>query len=183
MAGGVSGLEGTPSSVVRGVGAAAADVVAQAAEFVAALARGEGQSASAAQAQAIAARAASLSVSNELAFTRAWRELDASIKGQRDEFELTRALERAGDVPLQVCLVARDLTLLAAQLAEGAMSARATDLCGVAQLAAGACSSAALLVRANVRMSADDPRRSRADATMTEATATARRVLEDLTSR
>jgi formiminotetrahydrofolate cyclodeaminase len=166
--------------VVRGVGALAADMVAHGAELVAVLARQAGQGAAAAQAHSIHARAAALSVSNELAFTRAVRELDASIGGQGDEFELTRALARAAGVPLQVCQVASDLVLLAAELAAGSLSGRAADLAGVAQLASGACSATACLVRANLTVGHEDPRRTQADVTAVAATEAARRLLDDL---
>src|SRR4051812_13203306 len=117
-------------------------------------------------------------MSNELAYTRASRELDAAVGGAGDEFELARALERAAGIPLSVCLVASDLVMLSSALAEGPMSAYATDLCGVAQLASGACRTAGLLVKANLAVSDDDSRRSRSDAAVTAASAAASRLLE-----
>jgi formiminotetrahydrofolate cyclodeaminase len=165
--------------VVRGVGALAADLVAQAAELVAVLARQAGQGASAGQAERILARASALSVSNELAFTRAARALEASNSGgQADELALSRSLADAVEVPLQVCQVASDLVRLAAQLATGPMSQRWADLCGVAQLAAVACDTAALLVRANLGADPADPRHSLADETAAAATAAAQRLRE-----
>jgi formiminotetrahydrofolate cyclodeaminase len=155
-------------------------LVAQAAELVVVLARQAGQSASAAHAGRIGARAVALSVSNELAFTRASRELDASIGGEAEEVALTPALADALEVPLRVCQVASDLVLLAAELAAGPMSQRRADLCGVAQLAAGACDAAALLVRANLTVGPTDSRRSLAEQTVTAASAAARRLSQEL---
>lgn len=164
--------------VVRGVGALAADSVAQAAELVAVLARQAGQGTSAGQAERILARASALSVSNELAYTRASRALDASNSDQADEFTLSRSLADAVEVPLRICQVASDLVLLAAQLATGPMSQRYADLCGVARLAAGASDAAALLVRANPTVGPDDPRRSLAEETSNAANAAAQRLCE-----
>ncbi len=170
---------GSSTLVVRGVGALAADAVAQAAELTAALARQAGQREVSARAQAILARAAALSVSNELAFTRASRELDASSSGQGDELELGRALERAADVPLQVCEAASDLVALTAGLAAGAMSDRKADLAGIALLAAGACTATAHLVGANAGIGGHDPRHVHADALASAADASARRMLDE----
>ena len=108
----VSVERGVAPLVARGVGALAADTVAQCAELIALLARQAGMGAYAAQAVRIHARASSLAVSNELAFTRASRELEASIGGQGDEFALTQALAGAVEVPLRVCQAASDLVLL-----------------------------------------------------------------------
>jgi hypothetical protein len=177
----VSGAQaGGTHLVVRGVGALAADLVAQTAELVGVLARQAGQGESAAEAGRIGARAAALSVSNELAFTRASRELDASISGEGEEVALTPALADAVEVPLRVCQVASDLVLLAAELAAGPLSQRRADLCGIAQLAAGACDAAALLVCANSTVGRTDPRRSRAEQTVTAANAAARRLSQDV---
>jgi formiminotetrahydrofolate cyclodeaminase len=174
-------MKPTPATVtVRGVGALAAGIVAQAGELVAVLARQAGQGASAAQAERIVARASALSVMNEHAFTRASYELDASIGGRGDEFALTQALARAVEVPLGVCEVASDLVLLAADLAEGPLGQHRADVCGAAQLAAGACRTAALLIRVNLTVGAADPRRSQADVVSTAADYTARRMLEEL---
>jgi hypothetical protein len=166
--------------VVRGVGALAAEIVAQAAELVAVLARQAGHGPSAAQAARIQARAAALAVLNEQAFSVASRELDASIGGEGDEFALTQALARSVEVPLDICRVASDLVLLCAELADGPLSARGPDLCGAAQLGVGACNAAGLLVRANLTVGAADARRGRADVISTTADRTARRMLEGL---
>jgi formiminotetrahydrofolate cyclodeaminase len=166
--------------VVRGVGALAAEIVAQAAELVAVLARQAGDGASAAQASRIQARASALAVLNEQAFSLASRELDASIGGEGDELSLSLALARSVDVPLDVCTVASDLVLLCAELADGSLSARAPDLCGAAQLGVGACNAAGLLVDANLTVGPGDARSSRADVISTTADRTARRMLEDL---
>jgi hypothetical protein len=171
---------GAATFAVRGVGALAAETVEQNAELVATLARQAGLGAATAQAEHIRARAGRLSLRNELAFTRAARELDASIEGRGDEFALTQALAGAVEVPLEVCEVANDLVLLATELAEGPLSQRAADLCGSACLSAGACDTAALLVRANLAVGAADPRRSLAVQTATAATTSARRLCEAL---
>jgi formiminotetrahydrofolate cyclodeaminase len=177
----VSGVPaGATRLVVRGVGSLSADSIALAAELVAVLSRQAGHGASAAQAERIHARATALSASNELAFTRASRELDASISGEGDEFALTQALAGAVEVPLAVCQAANDLVLLAAELAAGTLSQRCADLCGAAQLAAGACDAAALLVRANLTVGPADERRSRAEQTSIAARAAARRMCEEL---
>jgi formiminotetrahydrofolate cyclodeaminase len=177
----VSGVSAGPERlVVRGVGALAADSVAQAAELVAVLSRQAGQGSGAAQAERIRVRAAALSVSNEVAFTRASRELDASSSGEGDELALTQAVAGAIEVPLAVCQAAHDLVLLAAELASGPLSERRVDLCGAAQLAAGACDAAALLVRASLAVGPADGRRSRAEQTSTAARTATRRLCEDI---
>jgi hypothetical protein len=168
--------------IARGVGALAADTVAQCAELLALLARQAGVGAYAAQAVRIHARASSLAVSNELAFTRASRELAASIGGQGDEFALTQALAGAVEVPLRVCQAASDFVLLAVELAAGPLSHRSADLCGSAQLAAGACDAAALLVRTNLTVGDDDARRSLADQISTAAGFSVRRLCEEVVS-
>jgi hypothetical protein len=165
---------------VRGVGALAAEIVERAAALVAVLARQAGEGADAAQAMRMAARASALSALNAQAFARASSELDASIGGRGDEFALTQALAQSVEVPLGICDVATDVVLLARVLAEGPLSDRSADLCGVAQLAAAACGTAALLVRVNLAMAPDDPRRSRADMVSTTAEHAARRMREEL---
>jgi hypothetical protein len=168
--------------VVRGVGAVAAEMVAQAAELVAVLARQAGHSARAADARSISARASGLSVSNEIAFVRASRELHGARAGRGDESDLAHALANAADVPLRVCEIASELVLLACGLATGPLSSCAADLAGVAQLADGACSAAALLVSANSVLDVEDPRRARAHATAAAATAASRRLIAQLTA-
>jgi formiminotetrahydrofolate cyclodeaminase len=169
-----------PALVVRGVGSLAADSVAEAAGLLVVLARQAGQGAAAAQAAQIQARSAALSVSNELAFTRATRQLDASLSGQGDEFALTRALAGAVEVPLSVCRVAGDLVHLAADLASGPMPDRCADLCGIAVIATGASDAAALLVRANLAVGPTDDRRSAAQQLATAAATVTRRLCEEL---
>jgi hypothetical protein len=160
--------------VVRGVGALAADAVAQAAELVAGLARAAGLAEAQTQAAQMHARASALSVSNELAFTRASRELAAHA----GRSALSPAQSGAVDVPLEVCVVASDLVALAGALAAGPLSTRRADLCGVAQLAAGACDTAALLVRGNAVIDPGDERRGRAQQMATTARAAAGRLRE-----
>jgi hypothetical protein len=168
---------------VRGVGALAAEIVERAAELVAVLARQTGEGAAAAQAVRMASRASALSALNEDAFALASSELDASIGGRGDEYALTQALARSVEVPLDICDVATDVVLLARVLAEGALSDRSADLCGVAQLAAAACRTAALLVRVNLTVAPDDPRHSRADMASTAAEDAVRRMLEQLVEK
>ena len=110
---------GAGTQVVRGVGALAAETLAEAAALVAAFARQAGQGSPAARAESIGARASALSLSNEMAFARASRQLDAAEHGQADDAALARARASAAEVPLQVCQVASDLVVLAADLASG----------------------------------------------------------------
>lgn len=161
---------------MRGVGALAADAVAQAAELVVALARHAGLAEPQGRAAQIHARASALSVSNELAFTRALREQEAAA-GSR---EPSRAQSGAVEVPLAICQVASELVQLAATLASGPLARRKADLCGIALLAAGACDTAALLVRANVVIPQDDDRRDRAEQISAEARAGAGRLRAEL---
>ena len=152
----------TSTQVVRGVGALAAETVAEAAALVATLARQAGQSAATAEAEGIRARSSALSVSIELVYTRASRELATSNRGHSDQASLAQTLANAADAPLRVCQLARNLVLLATDLATGALPERRSDLSGVVQLAAGACACAALLVQVNRALDAHDPRWIRA---------------------
>jgi hypothetical protein len=173
---------GAGTQVVRGVGALAAETLAEAAALVAALARQAGQAGPAVRAERIGARASALSVSNELAFARASRRLDAADHAPADDAALARARASAADVPLQVCQAASDLVVLAAELASGPMAERRLDLWGVVQLAAGACSCAALLVCANAALDADDARCVQARQAESAAGAAARRFLDQATT-
>ena len=69
---------------------------------------------------------------------------------------------------------------LAATLASGPLARRRPDLCGIAQLAAGACDTAALLVRANAVIPQDDERRDRAEQISAAARAAALRLRAEL---
>lgn len=162
--------------VVRGVGALAADSVMQAAELVVALSREARLGEPEAQAARIHARASALAVSIEVAFTRASRERQSTAGDPGGAPELSQAQARAVELPLEVCQLAGDLVALAGALAAGPMSARRTDLYGVAQLAAGACNAAALLVAANSTLAPTDERRRRAEQTSTAADAEAQRM-------
>jgi hypothetical protein len=166
--------------VVRGVGALAADSVMQAAELVVALSRDARLVEPEAQAARIHARSAALGVSIELAFTRASRELHTAAGTPGGAPELSQAQARAVELPLEVCQLAGDLVALAAALAAGPMSARRADLCGIAQLAAGACNATALLVAANSTLARTDERRRRAEQTSIAADAEARRMRGEL---
>ena len=96
---------GAGTQVVRGVGALAAETLAEAAALVAALARQAGQGSPAARAESIGARASALSVSNEMAFLRASRQLDAADHGQADD--AGRSRERGRAPPMSRCRSAR----------------------------------------------------------------------------
>ena len=172
---------GTRTQVVRGVGALAAETLAEAAALVAALARQAGQAGPAVRAESISARSSALSVSNELTFARATRQLDTDHP-PADDAALARARASAADVPLEVCQVASDLVVLAADLASGPMPERRLDLWGVIQLAAGACSCAALLVCANAALDTDDARCVQARQAESAAAAAARQFLEQVTT-
>ena len=148
-------------------------MVAQAAELLAVLARQAGRDTATTQAESIRARASSLALSNELAFTRASRQLDAALRGQSDDLTVAQSATSAADVPLRICEAANELVLLAAELAAGALSQRSADLCGIAQLATGACNAAAHLVHASSALAADDARRSRAEETASATNAAA----------
>ena len=102
--------------------------------------------------------------------------------GQADDAALARARASAADVPLQVCRVASDLVVLATDLASGPMPERRLDLWGVVQLAAGACSCAALLVCANAALDADDARSVQARQAESAARAAAHRFLDEATT-
>ena len=161
---------------MRGVGALAADAVAQAAELLVALTRHAGLAEPQGRAARIHARASALSVSNELAFTRALREQESASASR----EPSRAQSGAVEVPLAICQEASELVQLAATLASGPLTRRSADLCGIAQLAAGACDTAALLVRAYAVIPRDDERRDRAEQISAAARAAAQRVRAEL---
>ena len=97
-----------------GAGSLAANVVAQAAMLLAALAHEEGDGGTAAQAQRIGMRAGVLSISNDAAFARATRQLLAAATGEGDGFWLEVALGEAAATPRVICETACDLAMLAA---------------------------------------------------------------------
>jgi hypothetical protein len=139
-----------------GAGSLAANVVAQAAMLVAALAHEDGDGGIAAQAQRIGARAGVLSISNDAAFAAATRQLVAAATGEGDGFRLEVALAEAAATPRVICETACDLAQLAAHLAHTCDGVRRADYIGVAHLSAAAASSAAVLVRSNLVIGDDD---------------------------
>jgi len=166
---------GVPSPAPLGAGSLAANLVSNAASLIASLARAAGDGGSAAQAGRIGRRARVLSESNDVAFRVALGQLEAASIGDADGFRLTLALGDAAAVPLAICEVASDLTLLAADLADSGDSARRVDYIGIAGLSAAASSASALLVRSNLTVTEDDWRLSCADAAATLAAEAGRR--------
>jgi hypothetical protein len=158
-----------------GAGSLAANVVAQSAMLIVALAREAGDGASAAQAQRIGARAGVLSASNDAAFAAAIDQLEAAAHGEGDGFLLTLALGDAAALPRVICETASDLALLAAELATSGDSARRADYVGIAQLSAAAAETSALLVRTNLTISDDDWRLTSANSAAAQASEAARR--------
>jgi hypothetical protein len=158
-----------------GAGSLAANVVAQAALLIAALARESGDGATAAQAQRIAARAGVLSLANDAAFSAATRQLAAATRGEGDAFGLEVALAKAAATPRVICEAACDLALLAAELADTGDGSRRADHIAIAQLSAAAASSSALLVRTNLAVGEDYWRLSAANAAAAEAARAAQR--------
>lgn len=168
-----------PAAQPLGAGGLAANVVAQGAMLIVVLARAAGNGAAAAQAQSLCTRAGVLSVSNDEAFAAALQQLAALEEGEGDGFWLAVALGHAAGLPGVICETACDLALLAAELAESGDVARRADYVGIAQLAAAAAGTAALLVRTNLVISEDDWRLSTANAAATDAARAAQRVAAD----
>jgi hypothetical protein len=162
-----------------GVGSLAANVVAQAAMLIAALAHEAGDGNTAAQAQRIGARAGVLSASNDAAFAAAMRQLTSAVTRQGDGFLLEFALGDAARMPRVICETACDLALLAAEVAHTCDGSRRADYIGIAQLSAAAASSAALLVRTNLVVSDDGWQLTAANAAATEAARAAQRAAAD----
>ena len=158
-----------------GAGSLAANVVAQSALLMAALAHESGDGATAAQAQRIAARAGALSVANDEAFSAATLQLAATVRGEGDAFGLEVALAEAAATPRVICEAACDLALLSAEIADTGDGSKRADYVAIAQLSAAAASSAALLVRTNLTIGEDDWRLSSANAASVEATRAAQR--------
>jgi hypothetical protein len=161
-----------------GAGSLAANVVAQAAMLVAALAHENGDGGTAAQAQRIGTRAGVLSISNDAAFAAATRQLLAAATGEGDGFRLEVALGEAAATPRVICETACDLALLAAHLAHTCDGARRADFVGIAELSAAAAATAALLVRTNLVIGDDDWRLTTASAAAAEAARAAQRANE-----
>ena len=176
---------GAPEREVRGeaegplgAGSLAANVVAQAAMLVAALAHAEGDGGTAAQAQRIGIRAGVLSISNDEAFASATQQLVATATGEGDGFRLEVALGEAAATPRVICDTACDLALLAAHLAHTCDGTRRADYVGVAHLSAAAASASAALVRSNLVIADDDWRLLRASAAASDAAVAALRAGE-----
>jgi hypothetical protein len=152
-----------------GAGSLAANVVAQAAMLLAALAHEEGDGGTAAQAQRIGMRAGVLSISNDAAFARATQQLLAAATGEGDGFWLEVALGEAAATPRVICETACDLAMLAASLADTCNGVRRADYVGITHLAAAAASASAVLVRTNLVIADDDWRLMTASAAAAEA--------------
>ena len=152
-----------------GAGSLAANVVAQAAMLVAALAHADGDGGVVAQAQRIGSRAGVLSISNDEVFAAATRQLVAAATGEGDGFRLEVTLAEAAATPRVICETACDLAQLAAHLAHTCDGVRRADYVGVAHLSAAAASAAAALVRSNLVISDDDWRLMRASSAAAEA--------------
>jgi len=165
-----------PAQGPLGAGSLAANIVAQSALLIAELARATGDGPTAAQAQRIATRAGVLSVANDAAFTAATSQLAATARGEGDAFGLEVALGDAASTPRAICEAACDIALLSAELADTGDAARRADYVAVAQLSAAAAHSAALLVRTNLTVGADDWRLGAASAAASEAARAAQRV-------
>jgi hypothetical protein len=161
-----------------GAGSLAANVVAQGAMLVAALAHEDGDGATAAQALRIGTRAGGLSTANDAAFASAMRQLVATATGEADGFRLEVALGEAAATPRVICDTACDLALLAAHLAHTCDGSRRADYVGVAHLSAAAASAAAVLVRSNLVIADDDWRLMRASAAASDAAMAALRAGE-----
>jgi hypothetical protein len=176
---------GAPAPVAKGedegplgAGSLAANVVAQAAMLIAALAHAEGDGGTAAQAQRVGIRAGVLSISNDEAFASATQQLVAAATGEGDGFRLEVALGEAAATPRVICDTACDLALLAAHLAHTCDGTRRADYVGVAHLSAAAASAAAVLVRSNLVIADDDWRLLRASAAASDAAVAALRAGE-----
>jgi hypothetical protein len=152
-----------------GAGSLAANVVAQAAMLLTALAREDGDGGTAAQAQRIGARAGALSISNDAAFASATRQLVATATGEGDGFRLETALAEAAATPAVIGETACDLAQLAAHLAHTCDGVRRADYIGIAHLSAAAASTSAALVRSNLVIGDDDARLMAASAAAADA--------------
>ena len=161
-----------------GTGSLAANVVAQAAMVVAALAHEDGDGGTAAQAQRIGMRAGVLSISNDKAFAAATRQLVAAATGEGDGFWLEVALAEAASPPRVIAETACDLALLTAHLAQTCDGTRRADYVGIAHLSAAAASAASVLVRSNLVIDDADWRRMTASAAAAEAARAALRAGE-----
>jgi hypothetical protein len=151
------------------VGSLAANVVAQAAQLVAALARAEGDAPTVALAHRIGTRAEALSISNDTVFTAATEQLVAAATGEDDGRCLEDALGDAASAPRVICETARDLALLADTLAHTCDGVRRADYVGIAHLSAAAASTALELVRSNLVIGDDDRRLATASSAAAEA--------------
>ena len=161
-----------------GAGSLAANVIAQAAMLVAALAHADGDGGTAAQAQRIGTRAGVLSISNDAAFARATQQLVAAATGEGDGFWLEVALGEAAATPRVICETACDLALLAAHLADTCDGVRRADYVGITHLSAAAASASAVLVRTNLVIADDDWRLMAASGAAAEAARAALRASE-----
>jgi methenyltetrahydrofolate cyclohydrolase len=169
----------TPAS-----GSAAALVAAIAAGLVAKAARlsrpGWAEAGGAiAQAETLRARALLLAESDAVAYEDALatlRGIDLLPPGDRDAV-IADALSRAADIPLQISQTACDISLLAAEVAEGGNLELAADAAVAALLAEAVSRSAGHLVSVNLASVPEDERAVRGDKLATTAATATKRAL------
>jgi methenyltetrahydrofolate cyclohydrolase len=165
---------------VRGAGYAAGRTAAAAARLVADVARAStdswaGAAGAAAQAGALADRLETLAEVDADAFAAALVALGDPTP------ELASQMERAAAVPLEIAEAAADVASAAVLVAERCDGLVRADAAGAAALAAGAASAAAHLVRANLTVTPDDPRLTRALRAADDARYSASRALDSET--
>jgi formiminotetrahydrofolate cyclodeaminase len=161
----------------RGVGSAAAETAAKAAQIVASVAREtggawSGAAGAAVQASTLAERLGVLADVDAEAFTAA---LDALATGSED---LQPRLEAAAAVPLEIAETAADVAEAGLHVAERCDGLLRADAAGAAALAAGAALAAAQLVRTNLALAPDDERVRRAFAAADDARYSASQALD-----
>lgn len=167
-----------------GGGTAAAVVVAMSAALVVMVARASKEQWSeaggvVAQAEALRARVAPLAqidaevYAEALEVLRTRDELDARHR----DFELSQALERAAEVPLQIAEAGCDLASLAALLVENGNPEVRADAAAASVLAAGGTRAAAKLVTVNLAAGPEDKRVHQAQKLVERAAEAADRAL------
>ena len=160
----------------HGAGSAAALTAAAAARLIADVARETsgwtGSAGVVAQASALADRCEALAVEDAEAFTAA---LDALANNSPD---LVDRMAAATAVPVEIAVIAADVAEAAVVVAERCDGLLRADAAGAAALASGAAAAAAHLVRANLTVTADDPRLKRAEMAVDDARYSASRALD-----
>jgi formiminotetrahydrofolate cyclodeaminase len=168
--------------LVPGAGFSSAVAVAMAAGLVTMTARRslevwpEGAGA-AAQAERLRKRVIPLAEQNVQAYRKAVGLLrgDELADGHHRDFELSRSLEEAARIPLQIGEAAADVAALAADVAEhGEPSVRA-DAATAGALALAGARGAAILVEVNLTTTPDDERLARARGLVSDAEAAVER--------